>query len=337
MNTVANALQEWASLASRTKKQRLIPMLATVLFATGLTGCGPGALSSENDQPKTVTASSAVSEGSAARRVNGSISTNPSFFGDWERGTVSGTGSGNWIRSELVAPDRLTVVRGADARQGEYYARVEVRPNDNPLTSCCVGTERAEVSGMQDGSGGAIEENESSGTQQYTVSVKFDPSWQTIIDYGSATGKWTGAWGIFLQLHGPDQLGTNPAWALSATDKIRLNLRVGDIENSTQPKGYDLSNGNVTIGKWIDFILTVRYAADNTGYISLLRRDEGEASYTQVLNLRNTPTLQYSSRINAGRIANHYIKHGLYRNSQPFSSILYLDGFSRTAVPQAQK
>src|SRR5574343_566058 len=145
-----------------------------------------------------------------------------SFQGGWESGSVTGTGSGNWISLQAVAADRITLVN--DSVRAGTYARVEVRPGDNPL-ACCYNTDRAEVSGMQYADGTPIYENLSSGIQRYSFSVKFDAGWQTIVDHGY------GAWGIFLQLHGPDALP--PALAFSATDQIRFNMLTGDISKAT--------------------------------------------------------------------------------------------------------
>jgi chitodextrinase len=265
---------------------------------------------------------SPLSASVSATTSTSSTTATPSFWGDWESGTVTGSGNHNWGYKEAVAADRFTILSDGGARQGSRYARVEVRSGDNPLSSGS--TERAEVSYPQDASNRIIYENLNSGTQQYAFSVKFDPSWRTITSSGN------GAWGIFLQLHGPN--GSNPAWALSATDKIRLNTRLGNM-TSNGVVVRDLSNGNLNIGKWIDFIVTVKYAKDNTGYITIQRRDEGQSSFTQVFSLTNTPTVQYDPNVNNGAVGNHYFKHGLYRNAQPFTSILYLDGFTRTAVP----
>ena len=267
---------------------------------------------------------SALSATASATTSSGTTTATPSFWGDWESGTITGSGNHNWQYKEIMAADRYTVLSNGGARQGSRYARVEVRPGDNPLSFCCSGTERAEVSFPQDANNKIIYENLNSGTQQYTFSVKFDPSWKTIADYGR------GAWGIILQMHGPN--ASNPAWAFSVTDKIRLNTRMGDVTKNSNVFR-ELSNGSLNIGKWIDFVMTIKYAKDNTGYIKIMRRDEGQTAYTQVLNVTNIPTLQYDPNVNGGAVGNHYIKHGLYRNAQPFTSILYLDGFTRTAVP----
>lgn len=253
----------------------------------------------------------------------------PSFMGGWESGTVSGTGNTNWRYQEAVAPDRFTLVR--DASRPGTYARVEVRSGDNPLQFCCNDTDRAEVSGMQNADGSMLNENISSGTQQIAFSVKFDRSWQQIADSGS------GGWGIFLQLHGPNVFGAAPALALSATDQIRLNARVGDLDNSGLIQ-HDLLNGALNQGQWIDFIFTVKFAADSTGFVNLKRRDEGETTFADVLDIANTPTLQYSSSFEDGVVMDHYWKTGLYRSREDFTSVLYLDGMTRqlAAVPEPQ-
>ena len=244
----------------------------------------------------------------------------PSFQGDWESGTVTGSGNTNWIWLEAVAADRFTLVN--DGVRPGTYARVEVRSGDNPL-ACCAHTDRAEVSGMQNANSTPLYENLSSGTQRYSFSVKFDAGWQTIVDNGA------GAWGIFLQLHGP---GDNPpALAFSATDQIRFNTLGGDVSESANV-GINLANGSLNTGHWIDFILTTKFASDNTGFVNILRKDEGEASFQEVLNLSNIPTLQFDPGVNGGAVGDHYWKHGLYRNRQDFTSVLYLDGMTREAV-----
>lgn len=244
----------------------------------------------------------------------------PTFQGDWESGTVIGNGSSNWLSLQSVAPDRITLIN--DGVRAGTYARIEVRPGDNPL-ACCYDTDRAEVSGMQDTNGAQIFENLGSGTQRYSFSVKFDAGWQNIVDHGY------GAWGVFLQLHGPD--GMPPALSFSATDQIRFNVLAGDI---TKPTTIGTSSplGTLNSGQWVDFILTAKFAADDTGFVNILRRDEGQASFLEVLNLTNTPTLQFDSGVNAGAVSDHYWKTGLYRNRQDFTSVLYLDGMARESV-----
>jgi Polysaccharide lyase len=220
----------------------------------------------------------------------------------------------------FVAPDRFAILAGTGARQGTHYARVTVHPGDK-RDGCCEGSEGAQVAYMQNASGGRLDENENSGIQQYAFSVKFDPTWKA--EYGE--------WNIFLELHGPNW--SNPAWALLAHDKIVLNMRTGDITKNGV-KGYELRNGSLNIGKWIDFLLTVKYAKGNTGFVRLARRDEGETSFTEVLNIVDIPTLQFDPNVNGGAVGDHFMLTGLYRKERPFTSILYLDGFTRTAVSE---
>ncbi len=245
----------------------------------------------------------------------------PSFQGDWESGLVTGSGSANWIGIQAVASDRFTLVNDG-VRQGTY-ARVEVRSGDNPLP-CCNNTERAEVYGMQNADNSQIFENLSSGTQRYSFSVKFDKSWTPI------SAPHSDPWGIFLQLHGNSPIP--PALAFSATDQIRFNMFVGDTNSATIAKN-ELSNGALNAGHWIDFILTTKFTTDNSGFVNIKRRDEGESSFQEVLNLSNTPTLQFDSTAGEDAVKDHYWKSGLYRNSQNFTSVLYLDGMTREAVP----
>jgi hypothetical protein len=250
----------------------------------------------------------------------------PSFQGDWESGSVTGRGNRNWMGLEAVAADRFKLV--SDGVRSGTYARVEVRSGDNPLT-CCESTERAEVYGMQDADSHPIFENLSSGIQRYSFSVKFDEGWKTIRDTNG--GNKSDAFGIFLQLHGPNALGSASALAFSATDQIRFNTLVGDVNKSTITEN-NLSEGGLNIGHWIDFVFTVKYAADNTGFVKIMRRDEGDSSFQEVLNLTDTPTLQFDTRLNHGAVGNHYWKSGLYRNKQDFTSVLYLDGMTRESV-----
>lgn len=97
-----------------------------------------------------------------------------------------------------------------------------------------------------------------------------------------------------------------------------------------------MANGSLSIGKWIDFIFSVGFAADDSGFVSVWRRDEGEASFTQVLSITDTPTLQYSSSFSDGAVLDHYWKYGFYRSRQDFTSVLYLDGLTRqvAVVPE---
>lgn len=235
------------------------------------------------------------------------------FSGDWETGLVTGSGDRNWAHKEVVNADRIRIVDDGAARQGRYYARVEVRPGEDGWGGGGGKTERAEVASMQDAAGQQIYENDKSGTVQYTVSVKLDASWQAP------------DWGIFLQLHGDN--ATNPDWAMTAEDRFGFNERFCLHPNVTS-HAFTNGGGDLSIGKWVDFVITIKYALDATGWVVVRRRTEGETAYTEVLNMQNTCTLQPPD-LNSG---NHYMKHGYYRSASSFTTLLSLDGFTRRSV-----
>ncbi len=251
-----------------------------------------------------------------------------SFYGDWESGLVKGSGNHNWMGS--TGNGSISILSDGRARQGSKYAKIVVPP------SCESCTERAEVFWMQNPDGSYLYETENSGTVSYTFSVKFDPSWQPM--RSTSSNGW-GPWGMFLQLHSADTLATTPIFALgvngtpSNPDGMILALRGGDVDVN-RGRDYPLSNGMLNKGKWIDFIVTVKYSKTNTGAISVQRRDEGQANYMTVLDLKNVATISYSSSKQTGLYNwdHPYIRHGLYRNHETFTSTLYLDGFTREVV-----
>jgi len=241
-----------------------------------------------------------------------------SFSGDWEQGLI---GNGNWLGVQSVASDRFQRVT-SPVRQGQYAARVEVRPGDDPLG---LSTERAEVFRMTDINGNEIEENESSGIQYYAFSVRLDPNWQSP-EPGSS-----GLWSIIFQLHGPDNLKASPSFSIHALDHFEMWLHSGDLDsptNSLRWQKYPFSNSNLNRGKWVDIVVKIKFAKDFTGSVDVWRRDEGQGCFIQVLSVKDVPTLQYKSSL--GGVGNHCWKHGLYRPSQTtITNILWLDGLTR--------
>ncbi|HUI92035.1 MAG TPA: polysaccharide lyase [Chitinivibrionales bacterium] len=241
-----------------------------------------------------------------------------SFSGDWENGI---TGAGNWKYLQSMAADRFLRVT-SPVRQGQYAARVEVRPGDDPINSS---GERAEVLVMSDAAGTAMYEAEASGTQFYAFSVRLDTSWQ------APAADADGAWAIIFQLHGPDVLAASPSVAVSVQDRFSVDLNSGDLDSagkSLRWKSYPLSSSGLDLGHWVDLVLQTKFAKDFTGSVTAWRRDEGQADFSQVLALVNVPTLQYKSSL--GGVGNHYWKHGFYRSKQTtITNILWLDGLTR--------
>jgi hypothetical protein len=263
----------------------------------------------------------------------------PTFWGDWETGLRAGNGVHNWygdphIMSSKYAsyPDSVKkysycfyVVKddSAHARQGKYYAHVEVRPGDDPRND---GTQRSEVIHMQKSNNKQLWENYKSGTVEYQFSIKLDTTWQII---HAGTG-----WCSFVQLHGDDNNGFDggPAWFVGALDNMVFQAMFGDGTNpgTSGPRNI----GPLNIGHWIDFRIRQKFAYDNTGFIHLDRRDEGQTDYTRMVTFDNTPTLQWGTKgIAVDSVkAGHYMKTGIYKVKQNMTSIVYLDGFTRYVV-----
>nr|MBA3706030.1 heparin lyase I family protein [Bacteroidota bacterium] len=155
-----------------------------------------------------------------------------SYSSGWETGI---TGNGNWGITQMVASDRIQRVT-SPVRKGQYAARVQVGPGDDPINSS---GERSEVSGMKASNGNSIEENESSGTQYHAFSIRLDPTWKSI-----------SGWAIVFQLHGG--LGTSPAFAVDiANNAFNIAMNSGDIETPSKYYNYkhhQFSDASLNIG-----------------------------------------------------------------------------------------
>lgn len=239
------------------------------------------------------------------------------FTNDWEDGVLMANSPNHFRFSEQKDVDRLTVI-STGARQGSKCTRIEVRAGDGDAGN--LDQERAEFYGPRGADNTTIFVTEASGIIQYEFSVKFDSTWQQIQPTSA------GQWGIFWQIHPPSEFtqGT-PTLSLSATDEITLGYRCGDVTNNPIKEKIALSDGTLKIGQWIDFKVTVKYSKTSNGFIKIERRNQGESNYITVLTKVNCATMSYSPLINNGSPGNEYLKTGLYRNAQTFTSILYLD------------
>jgi hypothetical protein len=167
---------------------------------------------------------------------------------------------------------------------------------------------------------------ETSQPQYVGFSVKLDANWPA--PDGSGT-----KWVILAQLHGPDALGQSPIFCLKAESTFYVELRVGnkDDANNTWPT-YALSDNALEKGKWVDFIVYIRYSKTN-GQVKVWRRDEGDAGFAQVANITThdylpyLPTLQWA---NDGVVsATSYWKFGIYRNpTNTGIHQMWCDGFT---------
>ena len=240
------------------------------------------------------------------------------------RDVINTTQSGKygWLSQQVVDNTRIVFSRpGEPSRYQNGTLKVTVKPNDHPIAS--VG-ERSELLWMLNSSGD--DENGSSGTQYYGVSLYLPSSW---VD--------TSGWCIPVQLHGPDNAGSSqniPVFALDVSkvpNHYTLTQAGGD--NSAVIR-LDTDLGTHVYDTWVDFLFKVTWAIDNTGATSVWTRTGGvgqlvakQVGTGTTITPWNTPTL-YS----AGGVAlSHYWKRGLYRNPEVFASTLYASSFSRAA------
>lgn len=266
-----------------------------------------------------------------------------SFSCGWERGYKD---YGCWDESNELHDYSIQIV-SSPVRKGEKAARFEVRPGDDPLG--CEGCgERAEVADMTTLDGIEINEAKQSGIQYYAFSVMFDENWD------NPQTDYDGLWSHFFQLHGPDDLNGSAAFAMdtvSSNDELGISvlLSTGDLDddnNEFSSIAFDLSDNALNRGHWIDFVVKIKFASNNTGSAKVWRRNHDSSGFTIALDTKDqypngVPTLQYRTSYQDGVILDHYWKHGIYRPHQNLETgtinILWVDGMSRASSFNAAK
>lgn len=191
-------------------------------------------------------------------------------------------------------------------------AQFTVLPND-----LCLKTtgERSEVvlGGWQNTSKFRVIGDE--GVEYYRVSVKLPTDWVS-----PQTNTKGSKWGIFFQLHGPNEFMASPAVAIHAEDKFSLFVLGGDMNKMIGGRRF-LTRSALNVGKWVDFVLKIKWAPDATGAISAYRRDEGETVWEKVADIESVPTLQYKE---PEGLKPHYWKAGFYRSESKHVNSLWL-------------
>jgi len=212
-----------------------------------------------------------------------------SFRTDWS----SMPRGGGFNRTQIMNACRMQP-DGTQTAHAMPAVRVEVRPGDDPL-ALGADSERAEVLIMQDPSG-PIYESAASGTQYYATSYYFPATWDGTFLRGDSN-----SWSFVMQFHGT---GSGLPGGLSAGRHTASGPQMYQLQGVGQT--YDLSNGGISLGQWTDFIFGYTWAATATGHITVFRRDEGQAKFTQVLDVANVVTMPSASET-------YYWKQGLYR------------------------
>jgi Polysaccharide lyase len=220
-----------------------------------------------------------------------------------------------WRMVAENAIDRLTAVADPSSPQKGTVLNVQVLPGD---TLGDAGGERAEVFRMLDAFGKEFPVTPASGHEHYAVAVRLDPYWKPPL-HNPANGNWQ--WGIFLQLHSPDQFGSPPALALTATDHFGVAMLTGDLTpGGVRRNGdnYPLTDAVFKLGRWVEFMIDVIWSYGDNGSVTVLRRDEGEAVFVPVFT-KTGPTLQYDSQIadSQSDAYVHYWRAGFYRSVSP--------------------
>lgn len=153
------------------------------------------------------------------------------------------------------------------------------------------------------------------GIEFYKVAVKLAPGW--VAPQVNSRGY---AWGTFFQLHGPNEYAASPAVALHAEDKFSLFVLGGDMNKKLGGKRF-LTRSDLNTGKWVEFVLKIKWSPDASGAISAYRRDEGESAWEIVADIKSVATLQYKG---AESPKPHYWKAGFYRSESGHPNSLWL-------------
>ncbi|MFA4992758.1 MAG: DUF2612 domain-containing protein [Candidatus Omnitrophota bacterium] len=251
--------------------------------------------------------------------INVQVPSNITFFGGFDTGLTSAanTNNQNWYQQAISVNGSIVIT---SSTLSQYAAKFTVPPSGT------TGSETTMVSRFQNNAGQIIYENISSGTQVYKFSTMFDPSWQPMTSTSPS-----GRWAIIMQLRNAS--GTfNPAFRMNVGDSggaaLTISSRGGNQNIVTTDTRVFLTDQTLPKGDWINWILTINYATDNTGFAHLDRKNPGATTFTRVASIDNVPTLQWNNaNSDPGQ---YYMEMGLYRGPQdPSTSIISFDGFTR--------
>jgi len=227
------------------------------------------------------------------------------FVGDWSRAIAPG--SSTWRYLQTMHPDSFRVEHDPSHPAGGRVAHFTVRPGDK------VGGwsgERSEVAMMQDARGRKAVVTAASGREFYGLSVKVPVGWQP-----PERDRNNHVWGLFFQLHGPDELAASPSISLGVESRFQLGLHGGPLHRNRRfgmgPATYSFSDGSLKEGSWVQFLLDVKWSADEKGWVVVWRRDQGAKDFTKVLEIHDISNLQYGIDRPLG---DHYWKTGFYRS-----------------------
>ena len=212
-----------------------------------------------------------------------------SFATDWTQNPTGG-----WQREQVM--DRCRIQPdGFLTWHGKQAVRVEVQPNDDPL-SLNANSNRAEMLVMQDAGRRPIREKNDSGVQYYATSYYFPTTWQgqqlpwsafATTNCAAGNRNRCNSWSFVWQFY--------PLGGLSAGQTAIDGPQHYEFIGSRFRDG-----GLIAMGKWTDFVFVVDWS---TGAYAVWRRDEGQSTFTRAL----------VGKAGLPSYRDIYVKQGLYR------------------------
>lgn len=252
-----------------------------------------------------------------------------------------------WEINTSFARDRISLEIDPQSPKGDYVAKFTVKSGDHRQGK--FSGERSEMATMLDKSGDKLNVTKDSGHEVYGISIKVPEDWAPPQKDPNKGGN---MWSIFMQLHSPNIFNSPPALDLSVDTSYALRMNAGELyEFVTNTKTgeqikrkkdcvrYDLKDGSLRKGQWVQFLMDVNWSESNNGFVKLYRRDQNESYFKLVLSLTNIATLQTSKYIKTDLAScpsctavntAHYWRVGYYRStSESLKSTLWLGSVVR--------
>jgi len=243
------------------------------------------------------------------------------FNGDFETGDHSQWDELEWNTSRPEA-EQFEIVT-SPKREGQYSAKMTVHDGDEFEST---GGERVQLERP-----GTYNENDGD-EYWYSWSTYFPSDWQNL------TGSPDDDWLLIADWHstnpGPFEDVCQPLqFEINGQNQIIVRMITGNVE------GYDCYDGpgtanyfdqvivdSLNLGEWNDFVVHIKWKADNTGLLEVWHKSGNETNFTRVLNRENIPTLQY---IGANIDSPYFILAHYRSEQQSHTSVLYQDGFKQ--------
>ncbi len=243
------------------------------------------------------------------------------FNGNFETGDYSQWDELEWNTSRPEA-EQFEIVT-SPKREGQYSAKMTVHDGDEFEST---GGERVQLERPET-------YNENDGDEYwYSWSTYFPSDWQNL------TGSPDDDWLLIAAWHssnpGPFEDVCQPLqFEINGQNQIIVRMLTGNVE------GYDCYTGpgtaeyfdqvivdSLDLGEWNDFVVHIKWKADNTGLLEVWHKSGNETNFARVLNRENIPTLQY---IGANIDSPYFILAHYRSEQQSHTSVLYQDGFKQ--------